>query len=169
MGNNNLDEVSDVLYRVQRGLAGYVSYLAACEMNAAFSEYILYEPVLRILTARNLKVRSEVPCPGYLRVKQGDVKRLDFVAEGVNVNFALEIKWAKSGRPRVLGDLEKLCKFRSAHPKFLGFLCVFGRKSTLESLILPQSFHEKGSAVYAEFGRTRYGCRIYQLGEHAES
>ena len=41
-----------MLYRVQRGLAGYVSYLAACDMNRAFSEYVLYEPTLRILTAR---------------------------------------------------------------------------------------------------------------------
>ncbi|MCR6654674.1 MAG: hypothetical protein NVV63_02435 [Opitutus sp.] len=42
----------DVFFRIQRGLAGYISYLAACEMNPAFSEYVLYEPALRIFTAR---------------------------------------------------------------------------------------------------------------------
>jgi len=36
------EEIRDALYRVKRGLCGYVSYLAACEMNQAFSEYILY-------------------------------------------------------------------------------------------------------------------------------
>ena len=45
-----------MLYRIKRGLSGYVSYLAACEMNASFSEYVLYEPILRILTARNYSV-----------------------------------------------------------------------------------------------------------------
>ena len=45
-------EPRNVLYRIKRGLAGFVSYLAACEMNQAFSEYVLYEPILRILTAR---------------------------------------------------------------------------------------------------------------------
>ena len=47
MGNENLDATIDALYRIKRGLAAYVSYLAACEMNAAFSEHILHEPVLR--------------------------------------------------------------------------------------------------------------------------
>ena len=36
-----LTEPLNVLYRIKRGLAGYVSYLAACEMNEAFSEYVL--------------------------------------------------------------------------------------------------------------------------------
>ena len=40
----DLDELSDILFRIKRGLAGYVSYLAACDMNQAFSEFVLYEP-----------------------------------------------------------------------------------------------------------------------------
>jgi hypothetical protein len=35
---NEPPEPNDVLYRIKRGLAGYISYLAACEMNVAFSE-----------------------------------------------------------------------------------------------------------------------------------
>lgn len=53
-----------MLFRIKRGLSGYVSYLAACEMNEAFSEYVLYEPMLRILTARKFKVRCEFLCKG---------------------------------------------------------------------------------------------------------
>jgi hypothetical protein len=49
----------NVLHRIKRGLRGYVSYLAACEMNEAFSEYVLYEPILRIITARSYTVRCE--------------------------------------------------------------------------------------------------------------
>ena len=55
-------EPTDALYRVKRGLSAYVSYLAACEMNQAFSEYVIYEPILRILMARGFsgKVRVRV-------------------------------------------------------------------------------------------------------------
>jgi hypothetical protein len=50
--NSGSPERTDVLYRIKRGLSGYASYLAACQMNESFSEYVLYEPILRILTAR---------------------------------------------------------------------------------------------------------------------
>lgn len=162
MGNATLDLTSNVIYRIKRGLAGYVSYLAACEMNAAFSEYVLYEPVLRVLTAQGFVVESEVQCPGYMQVGPGDRKRLDFVAKGNNSHFAMEVKWARNRRPRVNGDIEKLRKYHATHADALGFLCVFGRKSSLSELALPQGLRERGSAVYAEFGTTRFGCRVYQ-------
>ena len=165
MGNENLDATSDVLYRVKRGLAGYVSYLAACEMNAAFSEYVLYEPALRILTAQGFTVQSEVECPGYVRTGRGDVKRLDFVAQGHGSHFAMEVKWARDRRPRAQGDLEKLRKYREAYAHALGFLCVFGRKSSLSELSLPQGLRERGSGIYAEFGKTKFGCRVYQVAD----
>jgi len=165
MGNENLDATSDVLYRIKRGLSGYVSYLAACEMNAAFSEYVLYEPALRILTARGFVAQSEVECPGYARNGRGDVKRLDFVAQGHGHHFALEVKWARTSRPRIQGDLEKLRKYREAHGDAIGLLCIFGRKSALSVLYLPQGLRERGSAVYADFGKTKFGCRIYQVAD----
>jgi hypothetical protein len=162
MGNKDLDTTSDVFYRIKRGLAGYVSYLAACEMNAAFSEYILYEPMLRIFSAQRFEVQSEVPCPGFVRKGSGDVKRLDFVARGNGVHFAVEVKWARGHRLSIKGDVEKLLKYREAHADAHGFLCVFGPKSSLVQLPLPEGFRERGSAVYAEFGKTKFGCRIYQ-------
>ena len=72
-----LHEPLNVLYRLKRGLSGYVSYLAACEMNEAFSEYILYEPILRILTARRYTVNCEFPCPGITRdgSRRGEQKK----------------------------------------------------------------------------------------------
>jgi hypothetical protein len=88
-------EPSNVLFRIKRGLSGYVSYLAACEMNSAFSEYVLYEPVLRILTARGYKVQCEFPCPGLPKSACGDHKRIDFEVTSHDQRFALEVKWAK--------------------------------------------------------------------------
>ena len=47
-----LEEPFESLYRIQRALAGHISYLAACDVNATFTEYLLYEPILRVLTTR---------------------------------------------------------------------------------------------------------------------
>jgi len=152
-----------VLYRIQRGLSGYVSYLAACEMNVAFSEYVLYEPVLRILTARRYSARCEVACPGVAQPESGDRKRIDFEAEGYNLHFALEVKWAKGQTIDVENDFSKLTAFRNAVSGARSFLCVFGRESHIRSIkLVPDSFTELGKPVFANFGITKYGCRIFE-------
>ena len=107
-------EPSNVLFRIQRGLSGYVSYLAACEMNQAFSEYVLYEPILRILTARGYTVSCEFVCPGLTRGEgvRGDQKRIDFDVAGHNIRFAMEVKWARYKQLDVGNDYTKLCSYR---------------------------------------------------------
>jgi hypothetical protein len=162
---HELPEPIDVLYRIKRGLAGYISYLAACEMNEAFSEYVLYEPILRILTARGYAVKSEVPCPGIPQPPRGDKKKLDFVASREKLTCAIEVKWARDRGIMIDGDLEKLSACLSARPSWSAFLCVFGRKSVIEGLILPRGarLRERGNPVIAEFGKTRFGCRVYEM------
>ena len=159
-------EPTDVLFRLKRGLAGYVSYLAACEMNEAFSEYVLYEPILRILMARGFEVECEYPCD-YLagnQHKAGDKKRIDFFVRGHGLCFALEVKWARSNRPDLANDAEKLKVFRERNRDSRSFLCVFGRRIFLESLKLNDNrFKEKGQPVFADFRKTRFGCRIFEL------
>ena len=157
-------EPANVLYRVKRGLCGYISYLAACDMNQAFSEYLLYEPILRVLRARRFDASCEVECPGIEQPKRGDKKRLDFYVEGQGLAFAMEVKWAREAKVNVTKDLEKLSAFRREKPNELAFLCVFGRKSFMESLDLgPIPLKEKGKAVYADLRRTKYGCRIFEV------
>jgi hypothetical protein len=166
MTRKPLREPGDVLYRIKRGLSGYVSYLAACEMNASFSEYVLYEPILRILTGRGFLVRCEVPCPGMPKQRTGDYKRIDFVAEQQDVRFALEVKWAKASALNVSSDHTKLAAFldHCATPNERAFLCIFGRQSHIRNVALrPNAFHEVGDPVIADFRRTRYGCRILEL------
>lgn len=160
------DAITDVLFRIKRGLSGYVSYLAACEMNQSFSEYTLYEPTLRILTAMGFNTKSEVPCPGYPKnANNGDVKKLDFVAQKENplLHFALEEKFVRAASPRIRGDIEKLKKFTEHYSDAHGFLLMFGKKSDISKMGAPQEFRERGSPIYAEFMKTRYGCRVFQL------
>ncbi len=161
--------VVDALFRVKRGLSAYVSYLAACEMNEAFSEYVLYEPILRILMARGFNVQCEYECPGIEQPIKGDKKRLDFFASGHSLEFAIEVKWARSTNPCSQSDIDKLQAFLTSKPQAAALLCVFGRKSVMEALKIDFGlFKERGSAVYADLRRTKYGCRMFALrGNHA--
>ena len=156
--------VVDALFRVKRGVSAYVSYLAACEMNEAFSEYVLYEPILRILMARGFHVQCEYECPGVEQPSKGDKKRLDFFAVGHDLELAVEVKWVKSTCPCSQSDLEKLQGFLKAKPDGAALLCVFGRESVLRKLKVDFTlFKERGSGVYADLRKTRYGCRMFTL------
>ena len=153
----------DVLYRIKRGLSGYLSYLAACEMNQSFSEYVLYEPTLRILTARGFSVECEVPCPGFPKRGPGDFKKLDFVARKDGSQLAIEMKWLRASKVNLKNDLEKLGKYCQMNAGARAFLILFGRKSHIEGItVRARGLREQGKPVYAEFGVTRYGCRNYE-------
>jgi hypothetical protein len=139
-------------------------------MNPAFSEYVLYEPIMRILTARGFKVECERECPGVQQPAKGDRKRIDFVVEGHSVHFALEVKWPKSRRLDVARDLEKLEAFHKEYATSHSFLCIFGRKTHIAHINIvsgrvdvSKKFRERGAAIYADLRRTKYGCRIYEL------
>lgn len=153
---------ADILNRIKRGLCSYVSYLAACEMNQAFSEYVLYEPILRILMSRGFQVICECECPGIQQPSNGDKKRLDFAAHRLNVNLAIEVKWAKQSTINLERDLEKLQAVATLPERIVSVLIVFGRKSHIENINLgTNELREIGQPRYADLGQTRYGCRLY--------
>ena len=159
--------MAEAMFRVKRGLCGYISYLSACGMGSAFSEYVLYEPILRILTARKFSVQCEYECPGIVQPKTGDKKRLDFYAVKQSIKFGLEVKWIRGSKPNLVKDYEKLLAFRKHSPGARAFLCIFGSRSILEKIVPaapPEgTVTEYGKAVYADFRRTRFGCRVYEL------
>ena len=131
-------------------------------MNESFSEYVLYEPILRILTARGYTVRFEVECPGINQPDRGDRKRLDLIADNGTAKFAMEVKWKRETTLDVAKDGAKLKAFLGANPQAQAFLCIFGRRSHIEHLRL-ERFRERGESVFADFGRTKYGCRIFEM------
>ncbi|MGD0649779.1 MAG: hypothetical protein ABSA97_01315 [Verrucomicrobiia bacterium] len=141
---------ADLLNGIQRGLAGYVTYLSACLMKQAYSEYLLYEPILRILTAHGCRVVCEYPCKGLGGSGPGDKRRIDFKASHDNLDFVIEVKWAKAVRINIQRDCEKLAWFKATHPGSAAYLCVFGRRKYVEGLNLrSDSLREVGSAVFA--------------------
>ena len=161
-----LTPTADAISRVKRGLASYISYLAACDMNSAFSEYVLYEPILRILTAQRYEVECEHECPGVEQPAVGDKKKLDFYASKTESVLAIEVKWAKNTKPNLDRDVEKLRAVLSVEPTTVALLCIFGRKSIIEALQLSIGSHkERGKMMCADFGKTRFGCRVFELTE----
>ena len=173
-------ELYDMSRRIKRGLSGYVSYLAACEMNEAFSEYVLYEPILRILLARGFRAESEVECPNIEQPSTGDKKRLDFVVSSEkDLHFAIEVKWALTDEGNdeltkkpvdVSSDLPKMIAFATANVGNRSFLCVFGRASAVEGQVnfkgdsnLLSRLKDFGDLVIADMAQTRFGCRFFEL------
>ncbi len=133
-------------------------------MNEAFSEYVLYEPMLRILMARGFTVKCESPCLWLDKTGSGDYKKIDFVVTGNDLHFAIEVKWAKQSKLNVANDHKKLVSFRKEHQDARAFLCVFGRQSYLENIEFNVSgFTERGKAIYADLRKTKYGCRFFEI------
>jgi hypothetical protein len=133
-------------------------------MNQAFSEYVLYEPILRILTTRGYTVNCEYICPGIKQPHTGDKKRLDFYAQKPGSSFAMEVKWLTSTQLSVVKDTEKLQAFRQATPNASAFLLVFGRKSHIKHVDFgSDTYKEWGTPVYADLRRTKYGCRVFRI------
>ena len=144
--------VKDAFDRVQRGLSGYISYLAACEMNKSFSEYILYEPILRILTASATRSIANSFAPGLQRPKgkRGDVPKIDFHVQGDGLHFAIEVKWAKKSKPLVKDNCVKLCTYKATIKNSACYLCVFGTQSVIEKLSFTEpDLSEVGKPVIA--------------------
>lgn len=74
------------------------------------------------------------------------------------------MKWAKRKSVDVTKDVQKPTLYRNAFPDHAAYICVFGRKSDLDQLRLkPAGLNERGRPTYADLGRTRYGCRTYQV------
>ena len=159
---------------IKRGLCAYVTYQMACQMEQSFSEYSLYEPILRILVAGGYSVECEVAL-GKKVPRRGDHKRLDFVAKPLpqkgdlfceeRGSFALEVKWVKELRPKIKPDLKKLTDYRTQQGGE-AFLCVFGQKHFIEGLELGDAnLGEVGRLVCTNFGKSRneYSCRIFDL------
>lgn len=132
-----------------RGVVGYISYLAACRCREIYSEYLLYEPILRIGMAQGYTVSAEYPvdheeltallgCQGHREKEVGDLPKIDFTFRRGGdrpAHFGLEVKWVKQRTVNVTNDIAKLHVFGQEH-EALGYLLAFGKASVVEKLEL---------------------------------
>lgn len=160
--------IQSVLNPICRGLVGYVSYLASCGNSTIYSEYLLYEPILRIIQGQNLRGRCEVPVQLPNGKKNGDHKRIDFVVtDGNSQSLAIEVKFLSRHKRGVSvnlqNDVDKLEAFNSTNGGS-GYVLLFGpldviKKAKLTASRLPIT---AGTPVEWDAGRTKYGARWYR-------
>lgn len=165
----------ETLFRIQRGLAGHVSFLATCDANIVFTEYLLYEPILTILRTMKYAVECEVPWAGPAAAAGGDSRRIDFLATKDNVKIALEVKWLRWDDDDerdyldIKRDTEKLIVALNNQQAARCFLCVFGRHSQIavfhggKARTQIAKFDEALPPLYADFRRTTFGSRMFEL------
>jgi hypothetical protein len=160
------ESIMDHLSYVRRGISAYVSYLAACGSSGVFSEYVLYEPIMRILNSRRLIVSCEYECPGVDEGRRGDKERIDFVAISPRTpdwSFAMEVKWLRRKSVDLTRDLKKLESYVSVNQKHHGIVLIFGKKQHISAYGPPNTLVEIGKATYSSLGRSKYGARTFRL------
>ncbi|MFN7219951.1 MAG: hypothetical protein ACK5UX_04875 [Burkholderiales bacterium] len=140
-------------------MVGYISYLAACRNATVYSEYLLYEPLLRIAHAQGFLAKCEVAVRES-RQGRGDKKRIDFVLSRGEEHLAIEVKWTKTSKPDIKKDVAKLGIFRDTNDA-CGYVLVFGRLEHLQELkpkddTKPMS---RGKLVTWNAGRTSYAAQ----------
>jgi hypothetical protein len=106
---------NNLLRTVAEGLTGYMTYQSRCGIAPAYSEYLLYDPILRVAKDKNWTVESEFVVEE--TTGKGDHKRVDFFLtsnEDSNLVIGIEVKWfAKRKRSIDLTkDVAKLLKLK---------------------------------------------------------
>jgi hypothetical protein len=151
-----------ILEPLCRGLVGYISYLSSCQTSTVYSEYLLYEPILRIAQTHGYSTRCEVPV-GAFNSGRGDKKRIDFLLEKGEEKIGIEVKWIKKNTINITNDVDKLVK-NHKETEALGYVLVFGRSSYFNNLT-PTANRKpisKGKLVKWDPGRTKYSAMWFR-------
>ena len=149
-----------LLNPICRGLVGYVSYLATCDMSTVYSEYLLYAPIARIAKSQGYDVSCEVPV-GTKTSLPGDHPRIDFkFTQKTNKRtIGLEVKWWRTNRSRdVTKDVKKLNDSNCSDC----FLLAFGRAKNLadkHAISHGKELAWGGQIVHWAAGKTDYAAR----------
>ena len=152
-----------MLNTICRGLVGHYSYMATTSSHTVYSEYLLYEPILRILQAKGYRAHCEYAVTE--KHGSGDKQRIDFrVQKEADDSFGLEVKWAKKKTIDVGLDIEKL-KIYNRELGTPGYIIVFGHHTYISRLKFSkdQSFIKSGKLVHWDSGKTNYAACWYQI------
>ena len=162
---------SSILNPICRGMVGYVSYLASCSCSQVYSEYLLYEPILRIAQSKGYSVNCEYPINinGTKNGKVGDHKRIDFdlfrKKGRCQERIGIEVKWAKSKSIDLDNDINKLETYAKKNKKSSGYVVVFGKTANIDNLKITnnQKPLSKGTSVTWKAGKTSYSAKWYRF------
>lgn len=157
--------MSAILNPICRGLVGYISYMAACSSSQVYSEYLLYEPILRIATSKNYSVNCEFPVEGS-KNGRGDKRRIDFDLMGSNgERIGIEVKWVKKATINLDNDIAKLVGYEKQKDA-TGYIVLFGQTDDLKGvkIDIDKQYRQiaKGKMVIWDAGKTSYAAQWFR-------
>ena len=124
----------NLIKALSEGILGYMLYQSRCGIHEAYSEYLLYDPIVRISKDKNWSIESEFSVDS--KRGKGDKQRIDFLC-GSSVNntkIGLEIKFLKTrdSQLNIKSDIYKLKLISNytAYSKLYGFIVIAGDHST---------------------------------------
>lgn len=153
--------MSNLLNTICRGLVGHFSFMATTSGHTVYSEYALYEPILRILQAKGFHAHCEFTV---VPSSKGDNKRIDFRVKNGQKQFGIEIKWARAKTININNDIKKLEQYSKLYDS-LGYEVVFGQYKFLKNLKFsgnPKTI-SKGKLVHWDSGKTNYAACWYRF------
>lgn len=171
------DWAKGIVAAISDGLTAYMTLQARTGLSPAYSEYLLYDPVVRIS-----KHNGWIPLGEHAvetEKRKGDKKRIDFLLinrKNKRQAIAIELKWFVSASKKVdiKGDLDKLTKYTppTGQAKTRRFLLLAGAHAvgpkgkaaerpwpTLKPEIDQRKFYH---TIYRA-DRTRYGVTVFEI------
>lgn len=168
-GNPTL-KARNLLRCIADGLIGYMTYQSRCGMSEAYTEYLLYDPIVRISKDKKWKVKSEYSVAGF--GKPGDNKRVDFFMESTTHNgllVGIEVKWIPVHK-KVLNlnnDRKKLAELKSMHSAedLRTFIALIGVHTESKKIQISKTIKHKRELMYQQVFKskhTSYGATILE-------
>ena len=163
-----------IIEAISDALVGYLTVQARCGLSPAYSEYLLYDPIVRVCRYRGWVVECEVPLRNRAK-HRGDYQRIDFrLRRGRSTRRALylEVKYRRRLHKKidVTKDQQKLQTFlRESARGSRAFVLVAGREkreSGGKTAGLPVT-PDLGLPYYATTycaAHTTFGVAVYELG-----
>ncbi len=124
----------NLIVAISEGILGYMLYQSRCGIYEAYSEYLLYDPIVRISKDKNWKIESEFSVDS--KKGKGDKQRIDFLFTSLtddNIKIGLEIKYLKYGNSSldIKKDMIKINSLKNFvdYSILYGFIIIAGNHS----------------------------------------
>ena len=146
----------NLIVSLTEGLLGYLIYQSRCGLHEAYSEYLLYDPIVRIAKDKGWHIKSEFVVD--TKLSKGDKKRIDFLFTDKinNTLIGLEVKYLKNKNSSltIKNDIDKLNSLQNhvEYNKLLCFVIIAGYYSdrNLNQIIRLSEKHGKNKLFYTQ-------------------
>lgn len=172
-----IESIADVV-------TGYITFQARCGLSLVYSEYLLYEPILRVARHLNWNVRFEAELQK-LQGGPGDCERIDFIFWPEDdtkreSQVGLEVKWPRDrdASLKINNDISKLWRYRDKEGRELKerFVLIAGSHRKSQTAPGPHDYEPITKKIDKYFSKktlTRvlvshghnWGATIYSLND----